>query len=263
MVDLFFIGLSFVFCYYFVRAYKPFVYMTYYDLYHLKRKIDAKEVFIEPNYLNVLQVRSRAIIEKSNSYDELLRNTDILIVELQKKLLIKEDLSKVSAISVLLSTFFAYGNPRPLEEEVGCLIENASLKEVETAPLLNKDYFYLKNSEIGCCTDYAYIMGRYLAHYQFKHRIVSISGHIFNEVEIDGNWFTIDANTGLLASKRFPSSKTNFDLYFLPHFGMTESKYYRQVLVPFREFLTNSFGDSGFAKQLFIEYIDFEKFKPF
>lgn len=182
---------------------------------------------------------------------------------MQKKLLIEKELSKVSAISVLLSTFFAYGNPKPFEEKVGCLAQNVNILESSTTPIINRDFYYLKNSEIGCCTDYVYIMGKYLAHYQFKHRIVSISGHIFNEVEIDGNWFSIDANNGLLASKRFPSSKTNFDLYFLPHFGMTETKYYRQVLIPFREFLTNSFAYSEFAKQLFIEYIDFEKFKPY
>lgn len=53
------------------------------------------------------------------------------------------------------------------------------------------------DSPIGLCTDYAAILALFLTKAGYENRVISGAGHIFNEVQIDGQWWVFDAMVGM------------------------------------------------------------------
>lgn len=89
----------------------------------------------------------------------------------------------------IVSGLWHYGNYKnPLAP--GCVAINETLASPRTG-LTVTDYL---SSGIGCCTDYAAMLGAALQAEGLEHRIVELPTHVFNEVKIDGIWWTLDAN---------------------------------------------------------------------
>lgn len=93
-----------------------------------------------------------------------------------------------------VSSLWAYGN-KNLTKKPGCVSinEDNDFKEVKNPTI--KTYI---NSKIGCCTDYAFLLAFLLEKEKISNRKVSVQGHIFNEVLINGSWYVLDANTNLM-----------------------------------------------------------------
>ena len=106
-------------------------------------------------------------------------------------------------------------------------------------------------------------MSKFLTFHGYENRYLVISGHICNEYKSDRDWYVINANTGILATKSFKSSTSNFEVFYLPHFGMMDSPVYRLVLVTFREFLSNVICDQKIADGVFDKYISTKEFEPY
>lgn len=260
------IALSFYMSQIYIKHYKPYVSLTYYELYNLKKDYSIKNVMINPKVLSGISNYNSRLLQTSGDYATYIKKTHPLLTRLQKELGIKHEnpeLNQVASISVLVSTLFAYGNPIPYADSIGCLTQNYAQKNIAARGGKNHDFLLLKANRIGCCTDYAYIMSKFLTSYKFKNRYTVISGHVFNEFKIDGSWYIIDANTGIMVTKSFTSSKKNFDVYYLPHLGMMDSPVYRPVLITFREFLSNVICDQKIADALFERYGPENGFNPY
>ncbi|HYK75086.1 MAG TPA: hypothetical protein VEV44_18475 [Pseudoneobacillus sp.] len=221
---------------------------------------------MNPKVLSEISNNNFKILNSSKDYNSYIENADTLLVTLQKELSennYSPKLHQVASISVLISTLFAYGNPIPYSDSVGCLSQNYKSKKTSNNGGGNYDFQLLKENRIGCCTDYAYIMSKFLNFYKYKNRYVLISGHILNEFQVDGKWYMVDANTGILATKSFTSDKSNFQIFYLPHFGMMDSPVYRPDLVTFREFMSNVICDQKIADGIFIKYIAENEYQPY
>jgi Ca2+-binding RTX toxin-like protein len=65
-----------------------------------------------------------------------------------------------------------------------------------TLPLNASVDTYL-DSPVGLCTDYAAILALFLTKAGYENRVISGAGHIFNEVQIDGQWWIFDSMVGM------------------------------------------------------------------
>ncbi len=92
----------------------------------------------------------------------------------------------------IISGIWHYGNYRNTLAS-GCAAKNELLSSPKT-DLTLEDYL---SSDIGCCTDYATLLGAALSAENIENRIVQSPTHVFNEAKIDGQWWTLDANIGV------------------------------------------------------------------
>lgn len=260
------LAISFYISRVYIKQYKPFISLTYFELYNLKKDYSIKEVMMNPKVLFAISAENDRLIQSSNDYESYIGKTSSILSRLKQEIGIKHEnqqLDEVASISILVSTMFGYGNPPPHADRVGCLSENYVQKNTGKKSDKNYDYSLLKTNRIGCCSDYAYIISKFLTHFNIKNRLVIISGHVFNEFKTEGSWHIIDANTGIMATKSFTSGRNNFEMYYLPHFGMMNSPLYRPVLITFREFLSNVICDQKIADGLFMQYTPANEFHPY
>jgi hypothetical protein len=147
----------------------------------------------------------------------------------------------------LTGTLFAYGNKeRP--EMVGCAGDN----ELRAAPaagcLLAAEFL---NSRIGCCDDYARLMKYLLDTARIPNRLVAIPSHTFNEIDIAGRRFVVDANTGLIFDRSWEELSTRpgqrIYVYTLPLAGLMDaaSENYRPQLGRLRSNLVRIVARGG------------------
>jgi hypothetical protein len=85
-----------------------------------------------------------------------------------------------------------FGNAHEVDQP-GCVSCNERNRGTASPPTLLS---YL-DSEIACCTDYAYLMKSLLDHEGIENRLTEIPGHVFNEVRLGGHWCIADASCNL------------------------------------------------------------------
>lgn len=92
----------------------------------------------------------------------------------------------------IVSGLWHYGNVQdPLAP--GCVAVNERLEK----PLEKVTLDAYLASEIGCCVDYAAMLGLALKTAGIESRVVQLPTHVFNEAIINGEWWTLDANIGV------------------------------------------------------------------
>lgn len=154
-----------------------------------------------------------------------------------------EDQQKLEAIFYmnLVSRLWGYGNPTPaLRNRRGSVLsnENTGFREIEHPTVRT----YLE-SNIGCCTDYAFLLKELLDRAGIPNRRVTTAGHVFNEARFADGWATLDANTNMFfagewgAIQRRPhGSKGTVTVMVFPHQNCmdTGNPYYRPEIGQFR-----------------------------
>jgi len=97
-------------------------------------------------------------------------------------------------------------------------------------------------SDIGCCTDYAFLLKVLLDRAGIPNRRVGTAGHIFNEARFADGWATLDANTNMFfagewgAIQRRPhGSEGTVTVMVFPHQNSMDSgnPYYRPEIGQF------------------------------
>lgn len=91
----------------------------------------------------------------------------------------------------LVSGLFHYGNRIDVTTP-GCVTTNETNRTVDITGI----QAYLK-SDIGCCTDFAYLLKLLLDYSQIPNRLVLTPGHIFNEVRFGNRWEIFDATVNV------------------------------------------------------------------
>lgn len=251
---------TFTVVYVFMKKFNPAVYQSYNDWYHARKDTSYKQVTLDYAFLEASHKQVQQFINESDNFEDFLPKTQSLLAQIGDRINIDDKMRPIASVSILMSTFFAYGNPAPDHEKPGCLTRNVELKDDGTK---KTDFQYLKATKIGCCTDFAYIFTKYLKWLNYEQRVVSIGGHVLNEFKVGEEWFTVDANTGLIANRPFIGDMDGVQVYYLPHFGMMDSPYFRPVLLAFRDYIDKVFVNQKFAQALFIEYLSAENYKPY
>ena len=90
-----------------------------------------------------------------------------------------------------VSSLWSYGN-RISPQETGCVLvnENSNFEPIPEEKINVRTYI---ESDIGCCTDYAYMLHFLLGQAHFEARLVGLPGHVLNEVKVNGKWMALDA----------------------------------------------------------------------
>ena len=96
------------------------------------------------------------------------------------------------ANSRLLESIFYMNTVSALWKYSKCISTNSDLSNSHS-----KIKFYLSQNE-ACCTDFALTLKLLLDKAKFKNRLVLLPGHIFNEVLIQNNWYTLDASINVM-----------------------------------------------------------------
>jgi len=108
-----------------------------------------------------------------------------------------QDQKKLEALFYLnlVSHLWGLGNADPHSNSSGCVANNEEIgfRTVE-APSIR---FYLE-SNIGCCSDHAYILKMLLDRAGIPNRRVVTWVHVFNEARFSDGWLTLDATTAMV-----------------------------------------------------------------
>lgn len=91
-----------------------------------------------------------------------------------------------------VSSLWSYGNSVS-PQLTGCVLinENTNLEPIPDEKITVRTYV---DSDIGCCTDYAYMLYFLLRQAHLEARLVELPGHVLNEVKMNGRWMALDAN---------------------------------------------------------------------
>lgn len=100
-----------------------------------------------------------------------------------------------------VSHLFSYGNAGD-PNKPGCAAANEQ-SNFENRPGKKLGIKFFLDSEIGCCTDYAYTLKYLLDRAGIESRLIllRVHGHWFNEVKIANRWHAIDGNIGVFYQK--------------------------------------------------------------
>jgi hypothetical protein len=121
---------------------------------------------------------------------------------------------------------------------MGCV--GCNERHQSTGPTITlTDYL---ESEVACCSDYAYFTKSMLDHEGIENRLTEIPGHMFNEVRLSGRWCIVDASCNLFIDTGWdelyaPDSKRDSitALVFLhPNASDQDEQRYRPVIGRFR-----------------------------
>ncbi|AWM87588.1 transglutaminase-like domain-containing protein [Microvirga sp. 17 mud 1-3] len=118
----------------------------------------------------------------------------------------------------IVSGLWHYGNFDNLSV-TGCVRNNENLPE----PKSSIKFAEYLSAEIGCCEDYATVLSMALEIAGIQNRVVLLETHALNEVFIDDEWWTLDANIGVAyqaAWEQVVDGASEVNVYTFPHEGM-------------------------------------------
>lgn len=107
------------------------------------------------------------------------------------------ELKKVLFFAATVGTLFEYGN-RTKRDLPGCSYWSERTGHAKVTVALSQKQFL--NAVIGCCDDYAIMMGALLRREKIENRRLVGGGHTWTEFDLDGQTYLIDANVGLLTA---------------------------------------------------------------
>ena len=116
-----------------------------------------------------------------------------------------DDTSEMKSLFFLnvVGSLWHFGN-RNFPARAGCVQtnENIDFQTVQDSDMTVRTYL---DSEIGCCTDYAYLLKYLLDRAGIPNRLVVLPGHLANEAELSSGWHVLDATTGMTISHSWQS----------------------------------------------------------
>ena len=161
-----------------------------------------------------------------------------------------------------VSGLWNYGNADKLNwQKVGCVLRNEdnNWNAVSIDKINIRTYL---DSKIGCCSDYAYMLGYLLDRAEIQNRVIQIPGHIFNEVYFNDTWNVIDANTGIYINKswkevlRDGDSDPNMKILTFPHKNQYVGESYRSFIPAFQIFMIQKAIVGKTEKDNMINYLE-------
>lgn len=157
------------------------------------------------------------------------------------------ELKKVLFFSATVGTLFEYGN-RKKRDLPGCSYWSERTGHTKQTVALSQKQFL--NAVIGCCDDYALLMGVLLRREKIENRRLAGSGHTWNEFVLDGQTYLIDANVGLLTASSWAdlSDAKQVAVWQIPLAGAmpTSAERYRPSLGFFASYVLNRMAAGGF-----------------
>jgi hypothetical protein len=138
----------------------------------------------------------------------------------------------------LVSGLWGAGNAQHADR-IGCVSCNETTGFERLDAVTLKTYL---NSEIGCCTDYAHLLKLLLDRAGINNRRVATAGHVFNEVEFDDGWDSLDANVNLwfegdwASIQQSDASRNTTVVTMFPHHNMIagDNPHFRAAAGQFR-----------------------------
>ncbi len=149
--------------------------------------IDYEEMFSKKHMLKAKITNPQELYDFSKK--RYMKNEKYLITKWNENS--KEKLISVFYIN-LVSRMWFYGMSDPNKD--GCVLYNSEKITLRK----NRTIRTYIDSEIGCCTDYTVILKFLLDKEKITNRVVTVSGHVFNEIKIDNQWHTADANNSMI-----------------------------------------------------------------
>jgi len=166
-------------------------------------------------------------------YEEAEIRRQILLPDLLKTGLTDAE-SQVAAYMLFVSSLWRYGNTTT-PDKVGCVGENEDVR----GQVIKRNAALYRDSRIGCCLDYAEILGRVLTDAGISTRKVGFSDHVFNEAKIGDAWYSVDANSNSLINRAW--SQVGRDdgmwIYQFAHPSGAMGDSYSPIIAPFQAFM--------------------------
>jgi hypothetical protein len=155
------------------------------------------------------------------------------------------DKKKLEAIFYMnmVSAMWGFGN-RINNEKIGCVRSNEN-NHWETIPIEKINVRTYIESEIGCCSDSAYLLSYLLEQAHIKQRLIRFPGHVLNEAYLENRWYTLDAHSNMMFHSPWQDIQTydkksgEITVTIFPHHNLIsgENPFYREITGHFRIFL--------------------------
>ena len=131
-------------------------------------------------------------------------------------------LFKAEKAMLVVSTFFKFGNKSLKNNSLtGCvgMSEETDLKAIAVNFKLYRD------SQIGCCNDFAYMTASFLNYLNIKNELIWLPGHIANLITINKTNYYIDSSTNIIV-KNFNNERGKlFNIFPHPSVSLSSERY--------------------------------------
>lgn len=127
---------------------------------------------------------------------------------------------------LVVSAFYDFGNPAPDEALPGCVSVNI---QNGLEPVDQLTFAMHMQSDIGCCTDFAMMLGSFLDFLGYEREVAVNSAHQCVRVKINDRWHLLDATTLIFGESYFSGSP--WPIYFYTPFPKTRNIPYQHFLL--------------------------------
>lgn len=152
------------------------------------------------------------------------------------------DKKKLEAIFYMnmISAMWGFGN-KINKEKKGCVQSNEN-NNWQTIPVEKINVRTFIESDIGCCSDSAYLLSYLLDKAHIKQRVIRFPGHVLNEAYLEGRWYTLDAFSNMMFHSQWQDIQ-NYDkksgeiaVTIFPHHNLVfgGNPFYRENIGHFR-----------------------------
>jgi hypothetical protein len=140
----------------------------------------------------------------------------------------------------MVSAMWGFGN-KINKEKKGCVRCNEN-NNWQTVPVEKINVRTFIDSDIGCCSDSAYLLGYLLDKANIKQRVILFPGHVLNEAYLEDKWYTLDAYSNMMFHSQWQDIQ-NYDkksgkiaVTIFPHQNLIygENPFYRENIGHFR-----------------------------
>jgi hypothetical protein len=140
----------------------------------------------------------------------------------------------------MVSAMWGFGN-RVNKEKIGCVRYNEN-NNWETVPEEKMNVRTYIESDIGCCSDSAYLLSYLLDQANIKQRLIRFPGHVLNEAYLEDRWYTLDAHTNMMFHspwkdiQNYDKKSGEITVTIFPHNNLLqgENPFYRENTGHFR-----------------------------
>jgi hypothetical protein len=192
--------------------------------------VDYEEIFSK-NHLLTAEIESF-----DDFYQFARRRYGLSQSEIEQKWGLDEKLDQAYFYMNLVSAMWGYGN-QDEPDKPGCVLSNEDnqWRSIPEEEITIRTYI---ESDIGCCEDFAYLLKYLLDREGIDNRLVSYYGHIFNEITVSDESYTLDANTNLVFHSAWAKIQENgkviVTIFPLVNLIRQDNPYYRLELGRFQ-----------------------------
>lgn len=140
----------------------------------------------------------------------------------------------------MVSAMWGFGN-KINKEKKGCVRYNEN-NNWQTVPIEKINVRTFIDSDIGCCSDSAYLLCYLLEKANIKQRVICFPGHVLSEAYLEDRWHTLDAYSNMMFHSQWQDIQ-NYDkksgeitVTIFPHHNLIygENPFYREKIGHFR-----------------------------